>query len=151
GIEFTLFVRWGESGGSTGFHERPPGVDGFLPISALMSLQYWVTTGILNEIHPAGIFILLAILATGLFLKKAFCSWLCPVGTLSESLWMFGKKIFGRNFTINRWFDYPLRSIKYLLLAFFVSSILRMDGDTLGAFIYSPYNKVADIKMWMFF
>ena len=30
--------------------------------------------------------------------RKAFCSWLCPIGTISEYLWRAGKKLFKRNF-----------------------------------------------------
>lgn len=151
GIEFYLFMEWGSSGSQAPSYSRPPGVEGFLPISALISLKYWIQTGIINEIHPSGLFILIAIVAIGFLLKKSFCSWLCPIGTFSESLWMFGKKIFGKNLKVNRWFDYPLRSLKYLLLLFFVWSIWQMDVPSLKAFIYSPYNKVADIKMFMFF
>ena len=151
GIEFTLFTEWGISNGQTTFVERPPGAEGFLPISALMSLKYWLQTGIINDVHPSGLFIFLVIVATGLFLKKAFCSWLCPIGTLSESLWMFGKKLFGRNLSTPKWLDYPLRSLKYLLLFFFVNSIWQMSVPDLQAFIYSPYNKMADVKMYQFF
>lgn len=152
GIEFYLFIQWGESGGAFSNFGRPPGVEGFLPISALISLKYWFQTGIINEIHPSGLFIFVAIAATGLFFKKSFCSWLCPVGYISEALWMFGKKLFGKNISINKFIDYPLRSLKYLLLAFFVWAIFwTMDTEALKAFIYSPYNKVADIKMYYFF
>ena len=151
GIEFYLFVEWGKSGGAGAYPGRPPGAEGFLPISALMSLKYWLQTGIVNEIHPASIFILLAVIGTSLVLKKAFCSWLCPVGTLSESLWMLGAKLFGKNLRVTQWLDYPLRSLKYLLLFFFVYAIWQMDVPALKNFIYSPYNKVADIKMYLFF
>jgi polyferredoxin len=151
GIEFHLFMEWGMSRGAAPFFERPPGVEGFLPISALISLKYWAMTGTINTIHPSGLFILLAIAATGLLLKKAFCSWLCPVGTLSESLWMLGEKVFGRTLALPRWLDYPLRSLKYLLLAFFAWAIWQMDVPSLEAFIHSPYNKMADVKMYLFF
>ncbi len=151
GIEFYLFMNWGMSGGTGSYTGRPPGVEGFLPISALMSLKHWIEGGILNDIHPASVFILLAIIGVSLVVKKAFCSWLCPVGTLSESLWMLGQKIFGRTFRAPRWLDYPLRSLKYLLLLFFVASIWQMDLQALTNFIESPYNKVADIKMYLFF
>jgi polyferredoxin len=151
GIEFFLFMQWGQSAGSESFYPRPPGVEGFLPISAIISLKYWLQTGIVNTVHPSGLFILLAIIAVSLLLKKAFCSWLCPVGTLSESLWMFGEKIFGRNLRVPRWLDYPLRSLKYVLMLFFVVSISSMDVSFLKNFIESPYNKVADIKMYLFF
>lgn len=150
GIEFYLFMQWGTLNATPSI-ERPPGVEGFLPISALMSLSYWIQTGIINNIHPASTFILLAIIGVSLVLKKAFCSWLCPIGTLSESLWMLGEKLFGRNLRVWRWMDYPLRSLKYLLLFYFSYAILSMDAGALGHFIYSPYNKVADIKMYLFF
>lgn len=151
GIEFHLFMKWGMSGGTELFVPRPPGVEGFLPISALISLKYWMGAGVINQIHPSGLFILLAILALGLFLKKAFCGWLCPIGTLSESLWMAGEKLFGRNLRVTPWLDYPLRSLKYLLLLFFLYAIWQMDVPSLKYFIESPYNKVADIKMYLFF
>ncbi len=151
GVEFTLFVRWGMSGGAAPMVDRPPGAEGFLPISALISLKYWIQTGVINGIHPSGLFILMAIVGVSVLVKKAFCSWLCPIGTLSESLWMLGRKLFGLDITTPRWLDYPLRSLKYLLLGFFVFSIMHMDTEALGAFIYSPYNKMADVKMYMFF
>jgi polyferredoxin len=151
GVEFYLFVQWGVSGGQAEFFPRPPGAEGFLPISALISLKYWIQSGFINTIHPSGLFIFIAILALSFVMKKAFCSWLCPVGTLSEALWMLGEKIFKRTFTLPRWLDYPLRSIKYLLLLFFVWAIGRMDVGALGEFITSPYNKVADVKMYLFF
>lgn len=151
GVEFHLFVRWGLSGGTAIYSARPPGVEGFLPISALISLSYWVQTGIINEVHPSGLFILLAVIGVSIAFKKAFCSWLCPIGTLSESLWMLGRKVFGRNLTLPRWLDYPLRSLKYLLLLFFAWSVYSMDIQSLIAFIFSPYNKMADVKMYLFF
>ncbi|MGA3243236.1 MAG: 4Fe-4S binding protein [Bacteroidota bacterium] len=151
GIEFYLFMQWGLSGGSTSLSSRPPGAEGFLPISALMSLKYWLDTGIVNQIHPSGFFIFLAIAAVSLVLKKAFCSWLCPIGTLSESLWMLGERLFGRNPRITKWLDTPLRSLKYLLLFFFAFAIWRMDVPSMKAFIESPYNRMADVKMYLFF
>jgi polyferredoxin len=144
-------MQWGMSGGTQPYFQRPPGVEGFLPISALMGMLHWIGTGALNSIHPAGTVILIAIIAVSFIMKKSFCSWMCPIGTLSESLWMAGQKIFKRNITVWRWLDYPLRSLKYLLLFFFVYSIAMMSIRELEIFINSPYNKVADIKMYLFF
>ncbi|MEW6060480.1 MAG: 4Fe-4S binding protein [Bacteroidota bacterium] len=151
GIEFYLFMRWGMSPGVEPFFERPPGVEGFLPISALMGLLHWIYSGTLNTIHPAGTIILIAIVTVSIIMKKAFCSWMCPIGTLSESLWMLGQTLFKRNIRVWKWLDYPLRSLKYLLLAFFVYSIAMMSVEELTIFINSPYNKVADVKMYLFF
>jgi polyferredoxin len=151
GIEFHHFMRWGLSGGAEPYAERPPGVEGFLPISALIGLRHWLATGAINPVHPAALFILLAIVLVSIAVKKAFCSFLCPVGTLSEYLWRLGRKVYGRNLQLPRWLDVPLRSLKYLLLLFFLWAIVKMDVPTVTAFVHSPYNKVADIKMYVFF
>jgi polyferredoxin len=151
GIEFYLFMKWGISEGAALFVQRPPGAEGFLPISALMGLLHWLSGGTLNSIHPAGTIILIAIIAVSVLMKKAFCSWMCPIGTLSESMWMLGQQLFKKNIAVWKWLDYPLRSLKYLLLFFFTFSILKMSMDDLNRFINSPYNKVADIKMYLFF
>ncbi len=146
-VEFVHYLRYGGSPVT-----RPPGVEAFLPLSSLISLKYWILTGIYNSIHPAGLAIFLAILLMGILLKRSFCTWVCPIGFLSEYLWKLGHKIFGRNLVLPKFLDYPLRSIKYLLLIFFAWGILaKMSVFVLRSFIYSPYNKVADIKMLLFF
>jgi polyferredoxin len=151
GVEFILWVSWHEGSGSIAM-TRPPGVEGFLPISALMSLYYFALSGAIHPVHPAGLFILFAIIAMSVLVKKSFCSWLCPIGTLSENIGEFGKKILGRNFRVWRWLDYPLRSIKYLLLGFlFYVVFFGMDALSLEQFLGSPYNRVADVKMFLFF
>jgi polyferredoxin len=150
-VEFFLFMRWGAAPGAHPFAPHPPGAEAFLPISALISLKFWVATGRICELHPAGLFILVAVLAMALLLKKAFCSWLCPVGTLSEALWRTGEKALGRNLEPPRWADLPLRSLKYLLLLFFVWAVVRMDAASMEAFLFSPFNAAADIRMFWFF
>jgi len=150
GIDFYLFVNGLESGMVPSI-QRPPGVEGFLPISALISFRYFIITGIVNHIHPSGFFIFIAVLVVSTFMKKGFCSWICPVGYISESLHLLGKKLFGRNFQIVRWLDIPLRSIKYILMAFFIVSVSTLSTMELDSFINSDYNRVADIKMYMFF
>src|SRR5689334_18558100 len=49
GVEFALFVRWGGDPSAAAFSQRPPGAEGFLPISALISLKYWAEAGIINN------------------------------------------------------------------------------------------------------
>ena len=151
GVEFQRFVQWGMSHGSLPYAERPPGAEGFLPISALIGAKHWLATGMVDHVHPAALFILLAIVLLSVAVKKAFCSFLCPIGTLSEYLWRLGRLAYRKNVKLPRWLDYPLRSLKYALLLFFIWSIAKMDLPTLNACIGSPYNKVADIKMYLFF
>ena len=151
GIKFTIFVSQLESGMMPTV-TRPPGIEAFLPISSLISLKYWLVAGIFNPIHPSGLIILLMALVTAVLLKRGFCSWVCPFGLLTEYLNRLHKLIFRKNIKVPALFDYPLRSLKYLLLAFFLWAIvLNMNAAALEYFIYSPYNMVADIKMLYFF
>ena len=130
---------------------RPPGVEGFLPISGIMGLRDWWIQGSLNTIHPAATILVLIFLAMAVFLRKGFCSWVCPVGLISEMLAWTGRRWYGRNFRFWRWADFTLRGLKWLLLGFFVYHIFTMPGPGLRAFIESPYNRVSDIKMGLFF
>ena len=151
GIEFFQFINYVSSDGINGSNYRPPGVEGYLPISALMSLFYFLRTGIIHSIHPAGFFIFLAILASSFMVGKSFCSWVCPVGFLSELIGDFGQKFFLKKQLLPRWLDYPLRSIKYLILIFFAASIFAMTIGELKSFLDSDYNLIADIKLFDFF
>ena len=151
-IRFGMFVNAIEMGEITPLVSRPPGVEGFLPIGALTSLKYWLVTGKIHPVHPAALVIFLAILLMSLLAKKSFCSWLCPVGTLSEAVHKLGRRLFGRNFSIWSWLDFLLRSVKYLLLLLFVKLILLdMPAAALGSFLDAPYWAVSDIKMLHFF
>ena len=87
-IQFYLWVRYYERGGTGLYVSRPAGAEGWLPIAGLMNLKYFLATGrvprsasrshvsadrLPRDLFPAS--------------EKAFCSWLCPVGTISEYLW----------------------------------------------------------------
>ncbi len=150
GFEFFRFVRAIEAGAGV-LPSRPPGVEGFLPISGLMGALDWIYQGRLNAIHPAATLLFLIFTLSALLLRKNFCSWICPVGLISETLARLGRRIFGRNFRPWRWLDAGLRSIKYLILAFFAFAIFSMSGAALREFITSPYNRISDVKMYFFF
>jgi polyferredoxin len=151
GVQFYLWVRFFETGGRSLYVPRPPGVEGWLPIASLMNLKYFAVTGLIPSVHPAGMFLLAAFVLISLLFRKAFCSWLCPIGTLSEWLWKGGRELFGDNPQLPRWLDVSLRSIKYVLLALFMWVVLTMPADHLREFLESPYGLVADVKMLDFF
>lgn len=151
GFEFYSWVRHFESGGATVWVQRPAGVEGWLPIASLMNLKYWALTGNVPVIHPAGMFLLIAFVLISLLLRKAFCGWLCPVGTVSEGLWRLGRRVFGRNRSLPRWADLPLRSIKYILLGLFLWAIGTMTPQAIRYFLDGPYGIVADVKLLDFF
>ncbi len=152
GIRFGMFVTAVESGASANMASRPPGIEGFLPIGALTSLKYWLLSGTIHPVHPAALVIFITILLMSLFAKKSFCSWLCPIGTVSEATYKQGRRLFGRNFRIWPWLDVMLRGIKYLLLLLFVKLILLdMSYETVGRFLDAPYWAASDVKMLHFF
>lgn len=131
---------------------RPPSVEGFLPIGALMALKLWITTGIFDLIHPAGLVIFIAAVMMSLLLKKSFCGWICPVGALSDVVWKLGRKIFNRNFTLPKYADYPLRSLKYFFVMFFIYVIvIKMPPSEIFKFLEGDYYVIADVKMLYFF
>jgi polyferredoxin len=150
GIQLARFYQAAQAG-TLPLPGRPPGVEAYLPISGLMGILDWAYQGTLNTIHPAATVLVMVALAMAFLLRKAFCSWVCPVGFLSETLARFGRWSFGRNFRFWSWVDGPLRGLKYLILAFFLWAILTMTADQLQAFIQSPYNRVAELKMGLFF
>jgi polyferredoxin len=101
--------------------------------------------------HPAAKFLLITFVSMAFLFRKAFCSWFCPVGTVSEYLWKAGKRILGRNFRPWRWLDISLRGLKYLLLGFFVWAVASMPAHSIAAFMRSDYGVIADVKMLNFF
>lgn len=152
GISFYRFVSHFRSGAAGPPPVRPDGVEAFLPISALLSLKDWLVNGSINSIHPAALVVFLSVVGVSFLLKRSFCSWICPIGAVSELMWKRGFSLFRRNLRPPRWLDWVLRGIKFLLLAFFLYSILYlMAPEQVTAFIYSDYNKVADVRLLDFF
>ena len=151
GVQFYLWVGWAESGGRGLEVSRPAGVEGWLPIEGLMQLKYFVLTRQLPQVHAAGFFLFVSFLVMSVVFRKSFCSWLCPVGTVSEYLWKLGRATFHRNFQLPRWADIALRSLKYLVLSFFVYAVASMSAGAIAEFLGSPYALVVDVRMLNFF
>jgi len=152
GVRFYQFVTYVRSGATSDFVTRPDGIEGFLPISGLLGLSAWFRGLGINTVHPAAVVVFVTVLAVSLLLRRSFCSWICPVATLSECSWKAGFSQFKRNPRLPGWLDICLRGLKYLLLVFFVYSIaVAMSADALHAFIQSDYHKIADVRLLDFF
>ncbi|WP_245959422.1 4Fe-4S binding protein [Neobacillus piezotolerans] len=152
GLRFYQFYEHFNSLGAEPFVPRPSAVEGFLPISALVALKVWITTGIFDPIHPAGLALFAFFVASGFVFRKAFCGWMCPIGTLSEWIGRLGKKLFKRNFDVPKWLGWLLKPIKYLILLFFIKFIvIDMPAFYAIDFMAGDYNKISDVKMMLFF
>jgi len=152
GVRFGLFVRHFATFGQAPPYARPPGVEGFLPIGALVSLKGWLTSGTIDTVHPAALVLFVTFLLMALLTKNSFCSWLCPVGTLEDGAWKLGRRLSGRTFRLRPWPDRVLRGVKYLLLlVFFKLIVIDMPVEAVQGFLASPYWAVADVRMLHFF
>jgi polyferredoxin len=151
GVQFSFWVRYYETGGRGIKVARPDGVEAWLPIASLMNLKVFLLTRDVPATHAAGMFMLIAFLAISFLYRKAFCSWICPIGTISEWLWQGGEALFGRALSVPRWLDIALRSLKYILLALFLYVVVSMSVTEIRGFLESPYGIVADVKMLDFF
>ena len=122
GVRFTMWVvphldgRWPEV-------SRPPGVEAFLPIDGMLATRHLLLSGVVDSIHPAGLAIFLGICLMSVVVAKSFCSHLCPVGLMSELLGRLGIRLVGKNLVLPKWLDIPLRSLKFLLLGFFIWAV----------------------------
>lgn len=150
GLQFYFFVGQAGNDGPLTI-QRPAGVEGFLPIGALLGWKQLLTIGIWDPVHPAAMVILLYAAVISFLFRKSFCSWFCPVGTLSEWLWKLGHRLMGKNIQLPVGLDWPLRLLKYLLLSFFVYITFKMAPTEIASFLNSPYYKLADVKMLHFF
>jgi len=151
GWTFYAWVRQFETGVRFASFERPAGIEGYLPIAGMMNLKLWLSTGVIPAIHPAAMVLFATFAVMSLLFRKAFCGWLCPVGTISETLWRFGEKRLHLSVTPWKWIDIPLRSLKYILLGLFLYAVGSMGSEALALFLTSPYGLIADVKMLNFF
>lgn len=149
GWRLHLFLLWARGEGAA-FVPRPPLAEGFLPISALLGLKRLLLSGQWDPVHPAGLAIFLAALATALLARKGFCGYVCPVGLLSNGLERLGRRL-GTLRRPPKWIDWPIMAVKYGFLGFFLYSILGMNLPQVEAFLTSPYNLTADARMLAFF
>ncbi len=151
GWQFYNFYQW-IIGNSEIQVTRPPSVEAFLPISALVSLKRLLLTGKYDLIHPAGLTIFIAAIVIALLLRKGFCGWICPVGFCSNMTALVGQRLKTIRPPAPRWLSVPLFTLKYLLLALFSFLIIwKMDIAAIEGFLRTPYNIVVDAKMLYFF
>jgi len=149
GWRVVLFFRFAL--GQGGPAERPAGVEGFLPISALLGLRHALGSHSWDPVHPAGLWILLAACVMGLLFRKGFCAHVCPVGFVVVRLGRLGQRLRLARSVPAR-LDAVLGLPKYALLAFFLyTTFFAMGLPEIQAFLRSSYNLTADARMLAFF
>lgn len=148
---FHQFVDYLRLGGVGPVPARPPVAEGFLPIAAMVALKALPVTGQIDPIHPAGLVIFVATIVTAWIFRRALCSWICPIGALSERLATLGKKLLGRNLAVPRWLDISLITLKYATAAVLMTTLLTLPASGAISFMRIPFYSISDIRMFDMF
>jgi len=99
-----------------------PSFDAYCPFGGVETLFQFITAGaFVRKLHPSNLVVLAATLATALLMGRAFCGWICPLGTVQEWLAQLAQKLTGGR---KAWLpiqpppavDRPLRVLKYAVL-----------------------------------
>ncbi|MCF6332730.1 MAG: 4Fe-4S binding protein [Draconibacterium sp.] len=118
-----------------------PDFEAYCPFGGLQALGSYLLNQALSCTMTSTQIVMGIILFVGvLIFSKLFCSFICPVGTVSEWLGKLGNKLKIR-FTITGIADKALRSLKYILLFFTVYYTLQ--SNELFCKKYDPYYAVA--------
>jgi len=109
-IVLILLIRLSLGFGKTSF-------EAYCPFGGMESLWGLFTEGEFTcALSPINLTLLLAILALTLLAKKAFCSWVCPIGFLGELLGKLGGKIFRKPRTMGKKLNEGLKLLRYVVL-----------------------------------
>ena len=98
GFQFFIYVIQASGPGMITV-SRPPGVEGFLPIGALLGWKLFLTSGIWDDVHPASMVILGFAGIISFFLRKSFRLLKCFI-KLMNNLEFFPQEIGFPNQTI---------------------------------------------------
>lgn len=140
------FYQWALGNGP--WVARPEATAGFVPLGALMSLIAWLKTGIFDPVMPAGVVIIIGALVVSLLLKRAFCGWVCPVGSTVAVFGWFGRRIFrGRNLAMPKIVDIALRGPKYLFAGMVLFWLAPLPAEVALEFQQLPYYATSDLKI----
>ncbi len=97
--------------------------DAYCPFGGVEALFQFITSGVfLRKLHSSNMVVLAATLATALLMGRAFCGWICPLGSVQEWLARLAQKMTGGRrqgwlpLKLPAALDRPLRYLKYGIL-----------------------------------
>lgn len=120
---------------------KNPDFEAYCPFGGLQALgSYLLSQALSCTMTSAQIVMGILLFAGVLLFSKLFCSYICPIGTVSEWLGRLGDKLKIR-FTISGIFDKILRSLKYILL--FITLYYTLQSNELFCKKFDPYFALA--------
>lgn len=144
-VQLFRFAAWARGEGP--FVARPEAPAGMLPVGHFTSFFAWVRGGGWDTVLPAGLVIIIGALAVSLLLRRGFCGWICPVGTVWEAFSSLGRTLLGgRNLRLPKWLDIVGRGFRFLLAALVVAFLFSVSIAEAVDFRSLPYMLIADLK-----
>lgn len=123
------------------FNKTAPDFEAYCPFGGLQALGSYLLNQALSCTMTSAQIVMGVILLIGVILfSKLFCSFICPVGTVSEWLGKLGDKLKMR-LTIKGIADKVLRSLKYILL--FLTLYFTLQSNELFCKKFDPYFALA--------
>lgn len=117
--------------------------EAYCPFGGLSSLASWFNIGSMScTMSEVQIALGLGLIAGVIVVGKLFCSYLCPIGSVTEWLGLLGEKLKIRR-EIPAKADRPLRVLKYVLL--FLTVYFTMTTSELFCKEYDPYFAVVNL------
>lgn len=154
-VAFTLATVY--AGVRLAFFNEGGGVERFCPFAGAETAWSLITEGRLScSAGALNVSLLLALIISAIVVRKAFCSWICPFGAVSEWLYTAGKSIRARLVKLERFIlsgDKWLRWLRVGLLA--VVLVLSWISAEMVFRSFDPYYVLFsvgghDVKWWSF-
>ncbi len=119
------------------FNIATPDFEAYCPFGGLQALGSYLLSDALSCTMTSAQIVMGILLLIGVVLfSKLFCSYICPIGTVSEWFGKLGEKLKIR-FTIKGIADKILRSLKYILL--FITLYFTLQSNELFCKKFDPY------------
>ncbi len=123
------------------FSITTPDFEAYCPFGGMQALGSYLLSQALSCTMTSAQIVMGVILFVGVLLfSKLFCSFICPIGTVSEWLGSIGDK-FKIRYTIKGVADKALRSLKYILL--FITVYYTLQSNELFCKKFDPYYALA--------
>ncbi len=119
------------------FKTFTPDFEAYCPVGGIQAFGSYLISNTLTCTMTSTQIVMGLATMIGVFLfSKLFCSFICPIGTVSEWLGKLGDKLKIR-ITIKGVYDKVLRSLKYIL--FFITFYYTLDSSELFCKKFDPY------------
>jgi len=91
-IRLILLYLWSNGAVDTNLG-RPQLTAGLSPLGGLFDLVTWIRTGQVDPVLPASMVIVILGIVMSVLVKRSFCGWMCPIGTILDGLGVIGRRI----------------------------------------------------------